>query len=141
MTDTGALPMDFEPLLNFLARCPAIEKGIGHGVFDNGIWWAKFGIDIRHKLAWHVVQEFGCVLNYVSVTERLPTVFYPVSPAPYLNGGPRRFLMWVIESKDAEFTPAQAAEWLEGRLPKPLDDESQWQSDEEDEDFEPDSPA
>jgi hypothetical protein len=123
--------LDFEPLLKFLARCPAIQKSVGHGVFDNGIWWIKFSIDIDHKLAWNVVQELGCVLNYVSITERLPTVFYPVSPAPYLNGGPRVFLSWVIESKSVEFTPVHAAEWLEGRLPKPVEDESQWPTDDD----------
>ena len=42
--------------------------------------------------------------------------------------------MWVIESKTTDFTPAHAAEWLDGRLPKPIDDESQWKSDEEDDD-------
>ena len=129
--------MDFEPLLTFLARCQAIQQPVGHGVFDNGIWWVKFGIDTRHKLAWNVVQELGCVLNYVSITERLPTIFYPVSPAPYLNGGPRDCLSWVVESKDVEFTPANAAEWLEGRLPKPVEDESQWPKDDED-DWPPD---
>jgi hypothetical protein len=126
--------VDFQPLLNFLSRCPAIDQGVGHGVFDDGRWWVKFGIDLRHPLAWHVVQEFGCVLNYVSITERLPTVFFPVSPAPYLNGGPRRFLAWVIESKTPDFTPGHAAEWLVGRLPKPLDNASQWPADEEEDD-------
>jgi hypothetical protein len=48
----------------------------------------KFAIDIEHPLAWSVVQELGHVLNYVSLEERLPTVFMPVSPPPYMNGGP-----------------------------------------------------
>ncbi|SPE35761.1 hypothetical protein SBA3_2300022 [Candidatus Sulfopaludibacter sp. SbA3] len=50
-------------------------------------WWVKFAIDISHRLAWNVVQELGHVLNYLSVNERLPTVFKPVSPPPYANGG------------------------------------------------------
>ena len=66
------------------------------------------------------------MLNYLSVNERLPTVFMPVSPAPYLNGGPRQFLSWVIESRSADFSAADAAKWLEGRLPQPVDDQSQW---------------
>jgi hypothetical protein len=121
--------MDFDPLLKFLARCPTIQQHVGHGVLENGNWWVKFGIDIRHKLAWNVIQEFGFVLNYVSIKERLPTVFYPVSPPPYLNGGPLQFLSWVVESTSTEFTPGDAAEWLEGRLPKPMEDESQWPRD------------
>ena len=124
--------MDFKALLEFLAICPAIHKSVSHGVFDNGTWWIKFRIDIRHKLAWNVIQEFGFVLNYVSLEQRLPTVFYPVSPPPYLNGGPLQFLSWVVESKDVNFTPANAAEWLKGRLPNPIDDESKWPSDDSD---------
>ena len=122
---------DLVPLLAFLRRVPAIAGAIGHGHFDDGNWWGKFGIDIEHPLAWNVVQELGCVLNYLSVEQRLPTVFMPVSPAPYLNGGPRDFLSWVIESKDATFTPKDCARWLESRLPRPVEDESQWPKDDE----------
>jgi hypothetical protein len=70
-------------------------------------------------MAWRIVQELGHVLNYVSLNERLPTIFIPVSPPPYMNGGPRNFLSWVIECRDAGFTPSNCAEWLEGRLPGP----------------------
>jgi hypothetical protein len=77
-------------------------------------------------LAWNVVQEFGHILNYVSVNERLPSVFMPVSPPPYMNGGPEEYLSWVIESRDTSFTPDMAAEWLDGRLPKPVENEGEW---------------
>ena len=93
------------------------------------MWWVKFGIDIANPLAWHVVQELGHVLNYVSIEERLPTVFYPASPPPYMNGGPEDFLSWVIETKDPEFSPDRAREWLEGRLPRPVEDLEQWNTD------------
>jgi hypothetical protein len=96
---------------------------------DDGNWWIKFAIDLDHKLAWNVVQELGHILNYVSLDERLPTVFMPVSPPPYLNGGPSEFLSWVIECKDKGFSPANCAEWLEGRMPRPVDDENQWNLD------------
>jgi hypothetical protein len=124
---------DLEPLLAFLRRVPAIQRGAGSGVFDDGRWWVKFGIDIEHELAWRVVQELGHVLNYLSLNEQLPTVFKPVSPPPYANGGPKDFLSWVIEATDTEFTPADCAEWLEGRLPAPVDDLAAW-NDEEDDD-------
>jgi hypothetical protein len=124
----------FVPLLNYLARVPALTPPFAAGVFDdNGCWWVKFSLDIEHPLAWNVVQEFGHIFNEISVEERLPTVFMPVSPAPYLNGGPADFLSWVIESKDASFEPAKAAEWLEGRLPNPVDDAAQWDSGEDEE--------
>jgi hypothetical protein len=124
---------DFDKLLAYLRRVPALDAAaIGSGKLDDGNWWVKFRLDLSHPLAWHVVQEFGCVLNYLSIDERLPTVFMPVSPAPYLNGGPQDFLSWVIESRDPAFKPGTAAEWLEGRLPRPVEDLAQWASDDDD---------
>jgi hypothetical protein len=121
----------FEELLAFLERLPAIQlpagrASIGNGQFEDGRWWVKFGLDIHHPLAWRVVQELGHVLNYLSLEERLPTVFKPVSPPPYLNGGPDQFLSWVVEGDGKRFSAADCAEWLEGRLPRPVDDLSQW---------------
>jgi hypothetical protein len=78
----------FELLVQYLGRVPAVSGPIACGTFENGNWWVKFTIDLSHALAWCVVQEFGHVLNYLSLEERLPTVFMPVSPPPYLNGGP-----------------------------------------------------
>ncbi|MBT4865695.1 MAG: hypothetical protein HON53_11360 [Planctomycetaceae bacterium] len=127
---------DFERLLSYLVRLPAIDlpagrKSIGHGVSDDGCWWAKFSINTDHPLAWRHVQELGYVLNYVSIEEPLPTVFKPVSPPPYMNGGVE-FLSWVIESQHVDFTPDLCAEWLEGRLPRPVDDVSEWSMDDDD---------
>lgn len=121
---------DFEKLLAFLERLPAIDlpagrKSIGWGSFDDENWWVKFSLDTNHPLSWRHVQELGHVLNNVSLEERLPTVFMPVSPPSYMNGGVE-FLSWVIESKEPTFTPDNCANWLEGRLPNPVDDESQW---------------
>lgn len=118
-----------QPLLDLLSKVPAIAPSIGSGFADDGCWWVKFAINIDHPLAWQVVQEFGYVLNYVSLDERLPTVFKPVSPPPYLNGGPRDFLSWVIECEDTAFTPSECAEWLEGRMPRPVEDPEQWKHD------------
>jgi hypothetical protein len=117
---------DFGGLLAYLARVPAVQQPISHGLLNGGGWWIKFSLDISHRLAWNVVQELGHVLNYLSLNERLPTVFKPVSPPPDLNGGPSEFLSWVIECRDNSFTPSQAVEWLDGRLPRPADDHQQW---------------
>jgi hypothetical protein len=122
---------DLGVLVAFLRRVPGIIATVGSGRSDDGHWWVKFQMDIDHPLAWNVVQELGCVLNCLSMDERLPTVFKPVSPAPYLNGGPRDFLSWVIESTSADFSASEVVRWLEGRLPRPVDDPSQW-SDPED---------
>jgi hypothetical protein len=123
---------EFSGLIDFLKRVPSIQHnntpsfGIGAGYDQDGLWWIKFGIDIEHPLAWSVVQELGHVLNYMSVNERLPTAFMPVSPPPYMNGGPKELLAWVIESKAPDFSPDRAREWLEGRLPRPVEDPTNW---------------
>ena len=80
---------EFSKLLAYLRRVPALSGSIGHGRAADGNWWVKFALDLSHPLAWNVVQEFGCVFNYLSVNERLPTVFMPVSPAPYLLTSPK----------------------------------------------------
>ncbi len=123
---------DFESLKRYLSRVPAIVGEMGSGCSDSGHWWVKFTIEIDHPLAWNVVQELGHVLNYVSLEERLPTVFMPVSPPPYMNGGPREFLSWVIESRDENFKPEDCTEWLKGRLPVPVEDSGQWKLSDED---------
>jgi hypothetical protein len=104
---------EFERLLAFIERLPAVQlpagrAPIGHGRGEDGRWWVKFGLDIRHELAWQVVQELGHVLNYLSADERLPTSFKPVSPPPYMNGGPERFLSWVVEGESKDFGPSIA---------------------------------
>lgn len=123
------------PLVNFLKNVPAIDPNMGSGFFESGIWWVKFKIDIEHPLAWHVVQQLGHILNYISIQDRLPTVFTPVAP-PSGNGGPNDCLSWVIESTNIDFTPALCTEWLEGRMPSPVNDLAAWEEIDEDEDEE-----
>lgn len=108
------MSQNFERLFAFLEQLPAIDlpagrKSIGQGVFENGNWWVKFSFKTEHPLAWRHVQEFGHVLNYLALDERLPSVFMPVSPPPYMNGGVE-FLSWVIESTDASFSPDKCVE-------------------------------
>lgn len=117
---------DFTTLEEYLLKIPGIKGSITKGINEDGLWWVKFQIDITHTLAWHVVQEIGHVVNYLSINERLPTTFYPVSPPPYMNGGPYQFLSWVVETTDKDFKPGTLMKWLEGRLPRPVDDEAQW---------------
>jgi len=117
---------NFSELTAFMAKIPAMNGHIGTGEYDSGLWWVKFQIDIEHPLAWNVIQELGNIVNYLSLEDRLPTIFYPVSPPSYLNGGPKDFLSWVIEASDIEFSPKHLAEWLEGRMPRPVNDLSQW---------------
>lgn len=107
----------------------AAVGAIGTGRSADRNWCIKPTIDVEHPLAWHVVQELGCVLNCLSLRQRLATVFMPVSPAPYLNGGPPEALSWVIESKDPQFNPGTCMKWHESRLPRPVDEVAQWRHD------------
>lgn len=114
-----------QKLQAYIQRIPAVQV-VSASEASNALWWLKFDIDIHHPLAWHVVQELGFVLNYLSLTERLPTVFKPVSPPPYMNGGPEDFLSWVIEAEEPLADAGYIADMLEGRLPRPVEDETQW---------------
>lgn len=118
-------PRAFKTLIDYLEKVPSIQKTISFGDND-GYWWLKFSIDIHNKLAWNVVQELGFVINYISIDERLPTAFYPVSPPPYMNGVPTDFLSWIIETKDPKFKSGTLMKWLKGRLPNPVDNLEQW---------------
>lgn len=134
-SDQTAHHAKFRELIDWLKQVPAVDhnqtalQGFGSGDLSDGGWWVKFSIKIDHPLAWSTVQEFGHVLNYLSLRERLPTVFKPVSPPPYLNGGPRDFLSWVIECPNDGMPPGTVTEWLRGRLPQPVDDEAAWPKD------------
>ena len=119
----------FDELKSFVGGIPAVSVLSGE-IDTQGNWWIKLNIDIDHQLAWNVVQEFGHILNYLSVGERLPTVFKPVSPPPYLNGGPRDYLSWVIETNEP-VPPRALKELLKGRLPKPVDNLEAWPQDDE----------
>lgn len=116
---------NFSKINSYLNKIPSVEV-VSNGIYDNGFWWIKIKIDIENDLAWHVVQEIGHVVNYISITERLPTKFYPVSPPPYMNGGPKDFLSWIIDVEAHDFSPDLLQEWLEGRLPRPVEDTNEW---------------
>ncbi len=109
----------------FLARLPAVQT-VATSKKGEAFWWLKFGIDLRSKIAWSVVQELAHVVNYLSVSERLPTKFYPVSPPPYLNGGPEDFLSWIIEPTIPYVDTAVIHAYLQDRLPKEPEKEESW---------------
>lgn len=110
----------FAELFSTLRSLPGVLVFSGE-VHQRG-WWVKFRIDISNLKAWEVVQRLAHVLNYLSIEERLPTSFHPVSPPPYLNGGPSEFLSWVIECHDPDFSPKEASSILEGVIHEPIDD-------------------
>lgn len=121
--------LNFERIYQFFSQVPSIQNQriSAHGTNGQHAWWIKFSIDIEHPLAWQTIQELGHVLNYLSTNERLPTQFFPVSPPPYMNGGPQDFLAWVIQCNHPDFSPDIVCDWLEARLPNPVEDETQWE--------------
>lgn len=122
--DINVLKKGLPILVEFLNKIPGVEV-LSSDVTPDAYWWVKLTIDIEHKFAWNVVQELGFVLNYISVEEPLPTTFKPVSPPPYLNGGPE-FLSWVIEPTFNYIDPKWIKEVIESRLPSPIYDETKW---------------
>ena len=113
------MPDRFQRLETLISKVPALCSPIATGTHENGFWWVKFSIDTSNPIAWNVVQIFAYVINYLSISERLSTVFYPVSPPPFENGGTDNCLEWIIESTSQDFMPGELAEWLETRLPDP----------------------
>ena len=120
--------LSFDRLYQFFSKVPSVQKEriVVHGSDGEHAWWFKFHLDIEHPLAWQTVQELGHVLNYISKNERLPTQFLPVSPPPYMNGDAKQFLAWVIQCNHADFPPDIICDWLEARLPQPIDDAEKW---------------
>lgn len=119
-------------LVEYLNQIPSL-KVISSETTADAYWWVKLNIDISHHLSWHVVQELGFVLNYISLQEPMPTVFKPVSPPPYMNpGGPSVFLSWVIEPTYNYIDPHWVAQVIEGRLPRPVSNEDEWGKDDDD---------
>lgn len=112
-------------LAGFLRRVPSVTV-LSQSQPAEPEWWVKLQIDIHSPVAWHVVQGLGFVLNYLSIDKPLPTVFRPVSPPPYLNGGPEEFLSWVVEARIPFLNASAIAAYLESRLPQPVEDETQW---------------
>lgn len=91
-------------LVNFISTIPGVTIISSNKTYDHK-WWIKLNIDLTHSLAWTVIQYLEFIFNYISLTEKLPTVFMPVSPPPHLNGGPKESLSWVIESRIAYLDP------------------------------------
>ena len=120
--------LSFDRLYEYFAKVPSIQKNLidAYGTDGKSAWWFKFQIDVDHPLAWQTVQELGHVLNYISKNERLPTQFLPVSPPPYMNGEAKQFLAWVIQCNHADFPPDVICDWLEARLPSPVEDIEKW---------------
>ncbi len=44
-----------------------------------------------------------------------------------MNGEAKQFLTWVIQCNHVDFPPDVVCDWLEARLPKPVDDVSKWE--------------
>ncbi len=112
-------------LIELLKRIPAVQI-VSHELTPSAYWWVKFSVDVQHPLAWRVVQALAFIFNEISISERLPTIFKPTSPPPYLNGGPDECLFWVIESTFNYIDPKWIASVAEERLPHPIEKMESW---------------
>ena len=43
-----------------------------------------------------------------------------------MNGDAKDFLAWVIQCNHPDFSPDVVCDWLEARLPQPVEDQKQW---------------
>ena len=116
----------FEKLAGILDQIPAVKGVLNSGSDAHRVWWIEFSIDIKHRIAWNVIQEISHILNYASYDEELVSVFKPVSPPPYKAGGPDESLTWTIESRSESFSPGTCAVWLQNKLPDPIDSIDAW---------------
>ena len=107
------------------------QKRIGSAEFRNTQFSYRMGVAFIGDIAWHVIQNLAFVLNYISLEDRLAVVFKPISPPPYLNGGPADFLSWVIEAQIPHLNSMYIADVLRARLPNPIGDEAAWIEDEQ----------
>ena len=114
-------------LVTFIRALPGVAL-ISNSSSGQHRWWIKFTIDLADEFAWRVIQELGFVLNFISLTELLPTVFKPVSPPPYLNGGPEENLAWVIEATVPFVDPISILAVLQERLPNPPGERASWRN-------------
>jgi hypothetical protein len=121
----GHIEVGIEKIKDLLLKIPCI-KDVYVSEKKKPFWWLKFSIDIDSNIAWNVVQEFSHILNYISVDEKLPTRFYPVSAPPYMNGGPKDFLYWIIEPTIPFVDSNIIYDFLIGRLPEDLEKEENW---------------
>jgi hypothetical protein len=121
----GVLELGLQRLRDVLARIPHVAI-LQTSLPIEPLFWVKFKIDLSTPLAWNIVQELSFVLNDVATEDRLPTLFKPVSPPPYLNGGPEEHLAWMVESRIELQDAGQIATMLENRLPKPIGSPEAW---------------
>lgn len=116
-TPTGG---EIEELAAFLERLPGVSV-LAFELAPTTRWRVVIEICAGHELAWRVVQELSFVLNYISVSERLPTVFRPLAKG------------WSVESTLPHVDPRAIAQCLESYVPSPEDPED-WDVEGEDED-------
>lgn len=121
-----------DKLADLIQSLPGVQPHVGRSKADDYLWWIKFSLDRNHPLVWHVIQRLGFVLNYISLESRLDVTFRPVSPPPYLNGGPE-FLGWVIESTKRYVNPETVRKVLRLELPEKISSEKEWREYDEEE--------
>jgi hypothetical protein len=115
-------------LADFIASLPGVEwvSSDCEGEGNEQWWWVKFKLDLRHACSWLVIQQVAHVANNLSVSRKLPIVFYPTSPPVYLNGGPEQHLYWVIEVIRPPFDPSEVIRQAKPYFPDDPTSPTEW---------------
>jgi hypothetical protein len=79
-----------------IATFPGVEW-VSSQQDESGFWWVKFHLDMNASASLIIIQALAYIFNGLSLNDPLPTVFFPSSSPPDMNGGPNQNLHWVIE--------------------------------------------
>jgi hypothetical protein len=109
-------------VIDFFKKIPALDSPVLISE-EEKYWSIDFTIDLDHEIVWNVIQYFGYICNCGG---KQGLLFLPMSPPPYLNGGPYTHMSWSILCKNLDFSLADFLQILEEYLPVPLDDFEQW---------------
>jgi hypothetical protein len=116
----GVLNAGRDQLVDFLRQVPSL-RNFRRSAVDFRSWWVSFEIDLSLPLAWKVIRALALNLNNHSANMWLATVFKPIP-----DKRPDQPTCWRIESTDPLLDPAEVVQWLEMKLPTPLNDVDAW---------------
>jgi hypothetical protein len=108
-----------------IARFPHVEW-VSSRQEENGFWWVKFHLDLSKPTSSIIIQALAHILNGMSLNDPLPTRFFPSSSPPYLNGGPKEHLHWVIEPFSQKVMVSEIYTALDSTLLFDTASEAEW---------------
>ncbi len=111
----------------FISKFPSVEW-VSSKQHDDGFWWVKFHLNMENPVSIVIVQALAHILNAKSLNDPLPTRFFPTSSPPYMNGGPKVHLHWVIEPFTHDVTVSDIFAAIDSTLLFDIESEVEWLS-------------